>query len=282
MQKYSLVYQTLLAEGTLRPCQVHQPEPAVITDLLLVHTCDYVERFLAGAMSPREMRLLGFPWSAPLALRARLAVQGTILASRFAWQQGIAANLAGGSHHAFAGHGEGFSVFNDIAIAIRVLQRDYGVQRAAVIDCDVHQGNGTASIFGNDPTVFTCSLHGEKNYPFRKETSRLDIAFPDGTRDAEYLAALHAHVPDILAQFRPDMVWYLAGADPYVGDTLGRLALSLEGLWQRDVYVLEMCRQARIPVVITLGGGYALQVRDIVQAHCNTVRIAKRLACTAA
>lgn len=278
MQKYGLVYQALLAEGTLHQKQVLQPQPAAVTDLLLVHTRHYVERFLAGAMSQRDMRLLGFPWSPPLALRARLAVQGTIMASTMAWQHGIAANLAGGSHHAFADHGEGFSVFNDMAIAIRVLQRDHGLQRAAVIDCDVHQGNGTATIFAHDATVFTCSLHGEKNYPFHKATSSLDIALPDGTDDAAYLAALQEYVPAILQRFRPDMVWYLAGADPYVGDTLGRLALSLEGLRQRDVYVLEICRQEGIPVVITLGGGYAPQVQDIVQAHCNTVRVARQIA----
>jgi acetoin utilization deacetylase AcuC-like enzyme len=278
MQKYGLVYQALLAEGTLRLDQVVQPLPAAVNDLLLVHTQDYVERFLTGAMSGREMRLLGFPWSPALALRARLAVHGTLMASVFAWQQGIAANLAGGSHHAFAGHGEGFSVFNDIAIAIRVLQRDYGLQRAAVIDCDVHQGNGTATIFAHDPTVFTCSLHAEKNYPFHKATSSLDLALPDGTGDAAYLAVLQTHVPAILHQFQPDMVWYLAGVDPYVGDKLGRLALSLAGLRQRDAYVLEACRRAGMPVVITLGGGYAPQVQDIVQAHCNTIRVALRIA----
>jgi acetoin utilization deacetylase AcuC-like enzyme len=278
MQKYALLYQTLLAEGTVCLQQVLQPGPVTVPDLLLVHTPDYVERFLAGAMSGREMRLLGFPWSAALVRRARLAVQGTIMASCLAWQHGLAANLAGGSHHAFADHGEGFSVFNDMAIAIRVLQRDYGVQRALVIDCDVHQGNGTATIFAQDATVFTCSLHGEKNYPFHKVRSSLDIALPDATGDAEYLAALQAHLPAIVQQFQPDMVWYLAGVDPYAGDALGRLALSLEGLRQRDVYVLQTCRQAGLPVVIVLGGGYAPQIQDIVQAHGNTVRVARQIA----
>lgn len=277
MQKYALVYQALLAEGTLSHEHIVQPWPAAVTDLLLVHTVDYVERFLAGAMSAREMRLLGFPWSPSLARRARLAVQGTIIASRLAWQHGLAANLAGGSHHAFADHGEGFSVFNDMAIAIRVLQREHWIARAMVIDCDVHQGNGTAAIFADDATVFTCSLHGEKNYPFRKVTSTLDLALPDGTEDTEYLAVLQTHLPVILAQFRPDMVWYLAGADPYAGDALGRLALSLEGLRQRDRYVLTTCQQAGIPAVITLGGGYAPVVGDIVQAHCNTLRVAREL-----
>jgi len=187
-----------------------------------------------------------------LARRARLATQGTLTASLMAWQHGLAANLAGGSHHAFADHGEGFSVFNDIAVAIRVLQRDHGLQRAAIIDCDVHQGNGTATIFAGDASVFTCSLHGEKNYPFRKAQSSLDIEFPDGTDDAVYLAALQTHLPAVLERFQPQMVWYLAGVDPYVGDQLGRLALTLEGLQQRDAYVLSTCHRAGIPAVEAL------------------------------
>ena len=278
MQKYGLVYERLLAEGTLAQAQVMQPEPVAIADLLLVHTRDYVERFLTGAMSTQAMRLLGFRWSELLARRACLATQGTITASIMAWQHGLASNLAGGSHHAFAEHGEGFSVFNDIAVAIRVLQRAYGLQRAAIIDCDVHQGNGTATIFAGDPSVFTCSLHGEKNYPFRKAQSSLDLEFPDGTDDAAYLSALQTHLPAVLERFQPQMVWYLAGVDPYVGDKLGRLALSLEGLRHRDAYVLSTCYRTGMPVVTTMGGGYAPQIEDIVEAHCNTVRLACQLA----
>ncbi len=274
MHKYRLVYERLAAEGTLAQAQVLQPEPAATSDLRLVHTHDYVTRFLAGAMSAQEMRVLGFPWSAPLARRARLATQGTITASLMAWHHGLACNLAGGSHHAFADHGEGFSVFNDLAIAIRVLQRDHGLQRAAIIDCDVHQGNGTATIFANDPSVWTCSLHGAHNYPFHKVRSSLDIALPDGTEDAAYLAALQMHLPVVLERFQPQMVWYLAGVDPYQGDTLGRLALTLEGLRQRDAYVLGTCTRARIPVVTTMGGGYAREIEHIVEAHAQTVRVA--------
>jgi acetoin utilization deacetylase AcuC-like enzyme len=274
MQKYGLVYQRLRAEGTLRAAHVLQPTPVAIDDLLLVHTRDYVERFVAGLMTTQELRLLGLPWSMSLVRRARLAVQGTISASVMALQDGLAANLAGGSHHAFADHGEGFSVFHDMAVAIRVLQRDYGLERAVVIDCDVHQGNGSAAIFMHDASVFTCSLHGEKNYPFHKAASSLDIALPDNTGDAAYLTVLQTCVPAILQDFRPDMVWYQAGVDPYVGDKLGRLALSLEGLRQRDAYVLEACHDAGIPAVITLGGGYAPQMQEIVEAHCNTIRVA--------
>jgi acetoin utilization deacetylase AcuC-like enzyme len=246
--------------------------------LLLVHHRDYVERFLAGHMTPREMRVLGLPWSGALVRRARLAVQGTLLASRLAMRHGLAANLAGGSHHAFADHGEGFSVFHDMAVAVRVLQRDHGLRRAGIIDCDVHQGNGTAVIFQHDPRVFTCSFHGEKNYPFRKAVSRLDIALPDNTGDAVYLEALQTHVPRMLEAAHPELVWYQAGVDPYDGDQLGRLSLTLEGLRQRDQYVLETCRAANIPVVVTMGGGYAPRIEDIVEAHCNTIRTACRLA----
>ena len=278
MQKYGLVYERLLAEGTLSAEWVAAPQPVATEDLLLVHTRDYVTRFLAGDMTAKEMQTLGFPWSTALARRARLAVHGTITASRLAWRDGLAANLAGGSHHAFADHGEGFSVFNDIAVAIRVLQRDHGLQRAAVVDCDVHQGNGTATIFADDSSVYTCSLHGEKNYPFDKPPSDLDVALPDGTGDAAYLEALDAALQTVQREFRPQMVWYLAGADPYEGDRLGRLSLSLDGLRRRDVRVLSAFRNADVPLVITLGGGYAPQIEAIVEAHCQTVRAACRLA----
>lgn len=282
MRKYGLVHDQLVAEGTIDATRVQAPTPVTRADLLLVHTRDYVERFLTGQMTTKEMRLLGFPWSPSLVQRARLAVQGTIQASRLALQHGLAANLAGGSHHAFPDHGEGFSVFHDIAIAIRILQREHRLQRVAVIDCDVHQGNGTAAIFAHDTRVFTCSLHGEKNYPFRKQTSSLDLALPDGTDDTAYLDVLQTYVPAILQAFQPELVWYQAGVDPFLGDKLGRLALSLDGLLQRDAYVLETCRAADIPVVITLGGGYAPEIRDIVEAHCNTIRTACRLVAQAA
>ncbi len=278
MSKYGLVYTQLMREGTLQREQIVEPSLVGAEDLLLVHTPDYVRRFLGGEMTPKEMRRLGFPWSEALVRRARLAVQGTIRASVLAREYGVAANLAGGSHHAFADHGEGFSVFHDIAVAIQVLRRDHGLQRAAVIDCDVHQGNGTAAIFAGDAGVFTCSFHGEKNYPFHKATSCLDVALPDATDDGAYLAALRAHVPTVLAKSQPELVWYQAGVDPLHSDKLGRLALSMDGLKQRDHYVLESCREAGIPVVVTLGGGYAPEIEDIVEAHCNTIRIAGGLA----
>ena len=277
MQKYHLVYERLLAERTLTPEQVVAPAPVTTEDLLLVHTQDYVARFLEGRMTDREMRALGFPWSAGLARRAQLAVNGTIMASNLAWHEGLAANLAGGSHHSFADRGEGFSVFNDIAVAIRVMQRDQGLARAAVIDCDVHQGNGTATIFADDPGVYTCSLHGEKNYPFEKPPSDLDVALPDGTGDAEYLAALDDALETVQEEFGPQMVWYLGGVDPYEGDRLGRLSLSIRGLWRRDIRVLSFFCDVDVPVVTTMGGGYAPRIEAIVEAHCQTVRAACRL-----
>ena len=278
MQKYRLVYERLLSEGTLSPEQIVEPGPAATKDLLLVHTHDYVARFLHGNMTDHEMRALGFPWSTGLARRALLAVNGTITASRLAWRDGLAANLAGGSHHAFADHGEGFSVFNDIAVAIRVLQRDHGPIRTAVIDCDVHQGNGTATIFADDAGVYTCSLHCDKNYPFEKPPSDLDVALSDGAGDADYLAALDDALETVQAEFRPQMVWYQGGVDPYERDRLGRLSLSLRGLLRRDVRVLSFFRNADVPVVTTMGGGYAPQMEAIVEAHCQTVRAACRVA----
>lgn len=205
--------------------------------------------------------------------RARRSVGATIAAAGAALDDGIAANLAGGTHHAFADRGEGYCVFNDVAVAARVLQRGRKVSRVAVIDCDVHQGNGTASIFRNDPTVFTLSLHGAKNFPFRKETSDLDVELEDGTGDEPYLAALEQSL-DVVMRSRPDVAFYLAGADPYEGDRLGRLRLTLAGLAQRDWKVLGRCRAADIPVVIVMSGGYAPDVDAIVSIHANTIRIA--------
>ena len=278
MQKYRLVYERLLAEGTLTEKQVVVPAPVETEDLLLVHTPDYVARFLEGNMTHDEMRAVGLPWSAGLARRAQLAVNGTITASRLAWAEGLAANLAGGSHHSFADHGEGFSVFNDVAVAIKVLQRELGPIRAAVVDCYVHQGNGTAAIFADDPNVFTCSLHGEKNYPFEKPPSDLDVALPDGTGDSDYLASLDDALSTVQREFVPQMVWFLAGVDPYEGDRLGRLSLSLDGLMRRDAQVLSFFRNLDVPVVTTMSGGYAPQMEEIVEAHCQTVRVACRLA----
>ncbi len=274
MPKYKLAKERLLAEGAITHWHLIEPGLAVDEDILLVHTADYWLRCARGELSVQEVRRIGFPWSEGLVRRSRASVQGTIIAARNAMRDGIACNLAGGTHHAFPDHGEGYCVLNDIAIATRVLQRDGLAQRVVVIDCDVHQGNGTAAIFADDPNVFTFSMHGEKNFPSRKEQSKLDIHLPSGIGDEEYLGHLETHVPRILDEFRPDFVFYQSGVDPYEGDRLGKLKLTIAGLKARDQYVLAQVRARRIPIATTMGGGYAKNIEDTVEAHCNTVRVA--------
>ncbi|HYP53838.1 MAG TPA: histone deacetylase [Pyrinomonadaceae bacterium] len=276
IRKFELVRDRLLAEGTLLPEDIVEPQPAPVEDVLLVHTEDYVTRLRAGALSERELRRLGLPWSKALVRRSFLATGGTINAARFALEDGVGSNLAGGTHHAFPERGEGFCVLNDVAVAVRVLQRDGVIRRAAIVDCDVHQGNGTARIFEGDPEVFTFSMHGAKNYPLFKTRSTLDVELPDGTADAEYLAALAAHLPRVF-EHAPDIVFYLAGADPYAGDKLGRLALTVEGLGERDEFVLGACRERGLPVATVMSGGYAKALDDMIEIHCNTVRAARRI-----
>ena len=273
MAKYRLTRERLVDDGVIDPLDVVEA-CAVPWDLLrLAHTAEYVEAVRTGTV-PREIqRRIGFPWSPEMAERARRSVGATIQAAREALNSplGVSANLAGGTHHAFADRGEGFCVFNDVAVATRLLVAEGRVARVAVIDCDVHQGNGTAAIFVDDPSVFTFSMHGANNYPFRKEASDLDVVFADGTGDAEYLEALSRHVPGLLASHRPDLVFYLAGADPYEGDRWGRLKLTFEGLRQRDAIVLNTCRAADVPVAITMAGGYARDVEAIVRIHTATI-----------
>jgi acetoin utilization deacetylase AcuC-like enzyme len=276
IRKFELVCRRLLGEGTVRAEQIVEPQPAAVEDVLLVHTEDYVTRLRAGALTPREIRRLGLPWSKALVRRSFLATAGTIGAARSALERGVGSNLAGGTHHAFADHGEGFCVLNDVAVAVRVLRRDGLVGRAAVIDLDVHQGNGTATIFADDPSVFTFSMHGAKNYPLFKARSTLDVELADGTGDGEYLRALAEHLPRVFAH-RPDIVFYLGGADPYAGDKLGRLSLSIAGLRARDELVLGECRARGVPVATVMSGGYAADVDDTVEIHCNTIRAARRV-----
>jgi acetoin utilization deacetylase AcuC-like enzyme len=276
--KYALLREAVIAEGIVPAERVLDPARAEVAALELVHSSDYVRRFTEGTLEAAEIRRLGFPWSDALVERSYRAVGGTIAAARHALDHGVAMNLAGGTHHAFPDHGEGFCVFNDVAVAIRLLGRERLIRRAAVIDLDVHQGNGTHAIFAGDADVYTFSMHGGRNYPFHKVAGTLDVELADGTGDDVYLAELHAALPRVLAAAAPDLVVYIAGADPHEGDQLGRLALSFDGLARRDAFVLESCREVGIPVAITIGGGYGRRIEDTVSAHLRTVRVAAALA----
>jgi acetoin utilization deacetylase AcuC-like enzyme len=276
MAKYSGLRERIVAEGIVRPADLHEAPRAAWQDIRLVHTQAYTEAVEHGTLPPDAQRRIGFPWSPQMVERSRRSVGATLAAAQAAMTDGIAANLAGGTHHAFVDRGEGYCVFNDVAVAARVLQRDHDITRVAVVDCDVHQGNGTAAIFRGDPSVFTLSIHGAKNYPFRKEVSDLDIELDDGTGDDVYLTQLAQSLDVVFAQ-RPQVVFYLAGADPYEGDRLGRLKLTIAGLAERDRLVLERCRTAAVPVVVTMSGGYAHDVDAIIQIHANTIRVASTL-----
>ncbi|ABG04118.1 histone deacetylase superfamily [Rubrobacter xylanophilus DSM 9941] len=269
MRKYAMLRERVAAgraSGGLR-----EPRRAKDEDLLRAHSPSYLRRVVSGSLGKQELRRLGFPWSERLVERSRRAAGGTIDACLAALEEGIAANLAGGTHHAFADRGEGFCVFNDAAVAIRAVQAAGLVERAAVIDTDVHQGDGTAAIFAADGSVFTFSVHGEKNYPFRKGRSDLDVGLPDGADDGAFLEALSEGLERVLEGFRPQLAVYLAGADPFAGDRLGRLAVSKEGLAERDRIVLEGCRGRGVPVAVTMAGGYARDISDTVEIHLNSV-----------
>ncbi|HET9712955.1 MAG TPA: histone deacetylase [Pyrinomonadaceae bacterium] len=277
IRKFELVRDRLLAEGTLHPSDLREPSAATIDDVRLVHTDDYVSRLCNGELTPKELRRLGLPWSESLVRRSFYATGGTIAAARAALVEGYASNLAGGTHHSFADRGEGFCVLNDVAVAIRVLRKEGLLRRVAIVDCDVHQGNGTATIFAGDADTFTFSIHGANNYPLFKARSSLDVELPDGTADDEYLTVLNHHLPAVLAATDPELVFYLAGADPYVNDKLGRLALTIDGLRRRDAYVLNECYERETPVVTVMSGGYGKDVDDTVEIHCNTIRMAKEV-----
>lgn len=274
IRKFELARDILVAEGTVTEEEVVEPPRAAIQDVSLVHDPGYLDRLVNGTLSAKEVRKLGLPWTESLVTRSFTAISGTIEGAKKALEFGVASNLAGGTHHAYPDRGEGFCVLNDVAVAIRVLQRDGLARRALVIDCDVHQGNGTAFIFANDPEVFTFSMHGAKNYPLFKENSDLDIELPDGTGDEEFLETLEQALPRI-AVHNPDIVFYLGGADPFEGDKLGRLGLTKSGLRRRDEMVLEFAKERSLPIVTTLSGGYALQIEDTVDIHANTIRAVK-------
>jgi len=273
MAKYALLRDLLAADGYFRM----EAAPFAAREVIeLAHDADYVRGFLTGTLDPRVMRRIGFPWSEGLVRRSLASLGGTLGATTDALATGFGGNLAGGTHHAFRGEGSGFCVFNDIAVAIQWFRAQGRIRRAAVVDLDVHQGDGTALIFQDDPGVLTLSLHGRHNFPFRKQQSRIDVDLPDGTGDAEYLAALDAVLPQVVA-FAPEIVFYQSGVDPLEGDKLGRLSLTHAGLIDRDRRVMALAKSNGIPLVVTLGGGYAEPVSRTALAHANTFRTAAEI-----
>ena len=274
-QKYRLIRERLLGTGIAEPGDLLAPEAASEEQLLLVHESDWVRRLKTGTLTYEDILRLEIPYSRRMVDAFWLAAGGTILAARCALNHGIGYNIGGGFHHAYPGHGEGFCAVHDVAVAVRALQKEGKIARALVVDCDVHHGNGTAAIFADDPTVFTLSIHQFNNYPFHKPPSTLDIHLEDGVGDEEYLAKLRAAYSKAVAGFAPDMVFYVAGADPYREDQLGGLALTMEGLLARDKLIFDIPLAHRIPVVVTLAGGYARRVEDTVTIHANTAIAAR-------
>ncbi len=275
MDKYRLVPERLLAERRLAADEIVEPEPATLDDILRVHTADYVHAFCQGTLERKAMLRLGLPWSPALIQRAFAVIGGTLGAARAALRDGVAVNLAGGTHHAFADHGEGYCIFHDMVIALRRLRHEGRAQRFLIVDLDVHQGNGTAALCQADPDVFTFSMHAANNYPAHKEYSSWDIPLSDGTSDGEYLDLLAPALPQILERFKPEVMFYQAGVDVLAGDRFGKLTLTMHGVGERDRLVCAFARQAGLPLVVTFGGGYARDINVIVDAHCQTVQMAK-------
>ncbi len=277
-QKYRLVHDKLLADKVATPDDFLTPEAASDADVLRVHSQDYLYKLKNGSLTDAEILRMEIPYSKELVEACWLAAGGSILAGQRALADGWSASIGGGFHHAYADHGEGFCVIHDVAVAIRRLQFDRAIETAMVVDTDVHQGNGTASIFGGDGDVFTLSIHQENNYPYPKPPSTVDIDLPDGIGDDDYLSILEKHLHAVFRDFKPQLLFYVAGADPYREDQLGGLALSIDGLARRDALVFDYARRNKVPVAITLAGGYARHVEDTVQIHVNTVLEAREAA----
>lgn len=276
MQKYRLIREQ--AHKTIPELEFHEAPAATDGVLALAHHPDFVRRVSTGALSAEEQRNIGFPWSELMVERSRRSVGATIAACRAATVDAVAVNLAGGTHHGFSDRGAGFCVFNDVAVAARLMQAERRVRHVAIIDLDVHQGNGTASILARDDSVFTLSLHGKNNYPFTKELSDLDVELPDGAGDDVYIAALEQAMTELFSRFAPQLIIYLAGADPHEGDRLGRLKLSMSGLQMRDRLVFSHARQRKIPVAVTMAGGYGKNIEDTVAVHLQTIALAAEYA----
>ncbi len=280
MEKYRLLRERVLESGAVAPADLLVPEAASDEQILRVHDAGYLQRVASGTLDRLEVRRIGFPWSPAMVERSRRSAGGTVAACREALESGAAVNLAGGTHHAFPDHGEGYCVLNDAAIAARALQAEGRVERVVIVDCDVHQGNGTAAVFRGDPSVFTFSIHGRRNFPFRKERSDLDVELEDGTGDDAYLRALEEALDHALGHHGgagADLAIYVSGADPHERDRLGRLKLTREGLRARDRLVFERCHRAGLPVAVVTAGGYGADVRETVEVHLQTVAEARRL-----
>jgi acetoin utilization deacetylase AcuC-like enzyme len=277
MIKYELIPEQLLYEGTVSEDQFFSPERLDEADILAVHTSEYWEKLKEQKLSHKEERKIGFPMTPALVDRGRFISKGTIECALFAMDHGVSMNVAGGTHHAYAGHGEGFCVFNDFAIAARYLLDRQIVKKILIVDLDVHQGNGTAHIFRNEPGVFTFSMHGKKNYPHRKELSDLDIELEDGTQDCEYLKILESNLPRLIDTEEPEFIFYLSGVDILASDRLGRISMTHDGVKKRDIFVFETAKKNKIPVAVSMGGGYSPRIADIIEAHANTFRAATQV-----
>jgi len=277
MIKYELIAEQLLYEGIVDNRSFFHPERLTDEELLLTHTTEYLAKLNSLQLSRKEARAIGFIISKELIERGKHIANGTLECAYHAMDNGVSLNIAGGTHHSFADHGEGFCVFNDIAVASNILRCRGEVERILIVDLDVHQGNGTASIFQNIPEVFTFSMHGAHNYPTRKQESDLDIGLPNGTEDETYLGTLESHLPEVMDRFNPDLVFYLAGVDVLATDKLGKLSMTRSGAKKRDEFVFGQCKRRGIPVAVTMGGGYSPKLRDIVEAHCNTFRLAQEM-----
>ena len=277
MEKFRLLYEMLLEDGLARPEQFFRPELPDLEAIALVHDREYVNAYWQGTLDPKAQRRIGLPWSPELAYRTRIAVGGTLLTARLALAHGLACNTAGGTHHAFPSYGSGFCIFNDLAIASRVLLKEGLVQKILIVDLDVHQGDGTALIFQDEPKVFTFSMHCQINFPSIKQISDRDVPLREGMEDDEYLRTLADYLPDLLSEIKPDLVLYDAGVDPHIGDRLGKLALTDAGIYRRDMQVLSTCVSQGFPVASVIGGGYCEDMRSLVYRHSLLHRAASEV-----
>lgn len=277
MLKYELIPAQLLYEGSITPDNIFSPRPCPDQVVLWTHTPEYLGKLHQQTLSAKEQRHIGFPQSPELTRRELMITQGTIHCCHFAFENGVALNVAGGTHHAFADRGEGFCMLNDFAVAANYLLQNNLAKKLLIVDLDVHQGNGTAKLFAHEPRVFTFSIHGKNNYPFHKEQSDLDLAVPDGIGDAEYLRLLEQYLPRLLDNVQPDLVFFLSGVDILSTDKFGKLQVTMDGCRRRDEYVLQQVQQRGLPCVVAMGGGYSPEVRTIVDAHCQTFRAAKNI-----